>query len=521
LADKPSAFNREGLLGATTAKPADWLTAVVHVAHRYPGRVLTGILTAHLVIWTLLPIPLSPNLQLDLAEGLALGKEWQVGYWKHPPLPWWLTDLIFQITGNINSVYLLGPLAAVVCMLGVYFLARDIVGPVQALIPVLALEGIHYYNFSAVKFAHDQMQLPIWAWAGFFLYRALTRGNALYWIGAGVMVALAFWTKYSAVVFGVSLGLFLILDPVARRCWRTPGPYLMGLAFAIVIAPQVLWLIDNFHQSPITYAELRARRADRWYEFLIFPIRWMGGQLFFLLPALVLLALAYGPRPAVAAGHDGPLFARRYVTTLAVGPFLLVTLSALVSGRLPVLLWGYPLWSFLPLAVMVWFGPVADIVKQKTFAFGFLCLFAAVPVLYAAVPIVESFIRDRTQAVQFPGQRAADYFTKVWRDKNNSSLPYVTGDELAANSIAVYSKDHPRVIVHGMPSQSPWIDMNDVRKKGVLIVWTESGRGESYFPVWKQNFGLDPAQTSVVELPMQSRRPKPLRLRYAIIPPQH
>ena len=41
----------------------------------------------------MLPILVCANLQLDLAEDLALGKEWQLGYWKHPPLPWWLADL--------------------------------------------------------------------------------------------------------------------------------------------------------------------------------------------------------------------------------------------------------------------------------------------------------------------------------------------------------------------------------------------------------------------------------------------
>jgi hypothetical protein len=32
------------------------------------------------------PILICPNLQLDLVDDLALGKEWQLGYWKHPPL---------------------------------------------------------------------------------------------------------------------------------------------------------------------------------------------------------------------------------------------------------------------------------------------------------------------------------------------------------------------------------------------------------------------------------------------------
>ena len=59
---------------------------------------------------------LSHNLQLDLAEDLALGREWQLGYWKHPPLPWWLADLAYRVAGDVRAVYLLGPVSAAVCM---------------------------------------------------------------------------------------------------------------------------------------------------------------------------------------------------------------------------------------------------------------------------------------------------------------------------------------------------------------------------------------------------------------------
>ena len=67
-----------------------------------------------------------PNLQLDLLEDLALGKEWQLGYWKHPPLPWWVADLLYRVTGQIDAVYVLGPLAAVICFYAVWRLAREV-----------------------------------------------------------------------------------------------------------------------------------------------------------------------------------------------------------------------------------------------------------------------------------------------------------------------------------------------------------------------------------------------------------
>jgi hypothetical protein len=96
---------------------------------------------------------------LDLAEGLALGREWQLGYWKHPPLPWCTAEAAYWLTGSIYSVYLLGPLAIVACFYGVWLLARDTIGAFRGLIAVLALEGIRFYNFSSVKFGHDQAQL--------------------------------------------------------------------------------------------------------------------------------------------------------------------------------------------------------------------------------------------------------------------------------------------------------------------------------------------------------------------------
>src|SRR5207253_5530371 len=159
---------------STAASPDSFLDWLVGLARRRPGAVLMTVLAAHLVVWTVLPILTCPNLQLDLAEDIALGKEWQLGYWKHPPLPWWLADLLYRASGDIRAVYLLGPLSAAACMALVWLLGRDIIGGFQALIAVLALEGIHFFNFSVPKFAHDQMQLPFWALTGLFLYRALT-----------------------------------------------------------------------------------------------------------------------------------------------------------------------------------------------------------------------------------------------------------------------------------------------------------------------------------------------------------
>src|SRR2546423_1273020 len=80
----------------------DLIGRAIDLARRRPGTVLAWVLGLHLVLWTVLPWLLCPNLQLDLVEDLALGKEWQLGYWKHPPLPWWVADLVYRLTGEVQ-----------------------------------------------------------------------------------------------------------------------------------------------------------------------------------------------------------------------------------------------------------------------------------------------------------------------------------------------------------------------------------------------------------------------------------
>src|SRR5436309_9759134 len=207
-----------------TAAPEGFLDRLVAFARRRPGAVLMGVLALHLAVWTILPILTCPNLQLDLVEDLALGKEWQLGYWKHPPLPWWIADLSYRLTGTVDALYLLGPLAAVICFYAVWKLARELTDEITALIAVLALQGMHYYNFSVVKFAHDQVQLPFWAFTGLFFYRGLRRGQLVDLALAVVFLVFAFWSIFAAFAFVASLALLLLIAPVVRFAVRSGWP---------------------------------------------------------------------------------------------------------------------------------------------------------------------------------------------------------------------------------------------------------------------------------------------------------
>lgn len=500
----------------------------IELARREPGRVLAWILGLHLILWTLLPILLFRNLQLDLVEDLALGKEWQLGYWKHPPLPWWTADLAFRVAGDVRVVYLLGPLASVIAMYAVWRLGRQTVSSQNALIAVLVLEGLHFLNFSAVKFNHDVMQLPFWALTGLFFFRAVTYQRLFDWILSGAWLAFAFWTKYTAFALVVPIGLMLLIDSFARRTLATAGPYLMAGAFLIVIGPHVWWLIEHDFM-PFHHVAARAKMATHWYEYLWFPLRWIGSQLFFLAPALALLALLLADsRRSEPADDPAAAFSRRYVTMLALGPFIFTTLVAALSGRLAIAMWGYPLWLFAPLAALMWFAPVTDTQRLRLFAHAFVLVFLAMPAAYAAVEIFEPYMRDRPKATEFPGRLLAETITREWREQTGTPLTYVAGVELgssgvgefAANNVAVYSPDRPHVVVHGDSRLSPWIDIVDLKRRGAVVVWQKSSLAEAMPDGLLVTHSRAEVRPPLV-LPRQTPYPRnPVTIGYAFVRPE-
>jgi hypothetical protein len=58
-----------------------------------PAKAFAAFAGLHSAVWIALPALLYPNLPLDLIEALVYGREWQLGYDKLPPLPWWLVQM--------------------------------------------------------------------------------------------------------------------------------------------------------------------------------------------------------------------------------------------------------------------------------------------------------------------------------------------------------------------------------------------------------------------------------------------
>jgi 4-amino-4-deoxy-L-arabinose transferase-like glycosyltransferase len=442
---------------------------------RRPGAAFGMFLLLHFTVWAVLPALLYINLPLDLIEALVYGREWQLGYDKLPPLPWWLIEAVHRTVGLDIAYYATAQVAVLIAFALVFVLSRPLVGTLGALIGILIIDGLHYFQYTAVKFNHDVSQLPFWALAGYAFHASLRRGGLGAWALLGLAMGGALWAKYFVVVLAVPYALFLVFDRQARRNWATPGPWVALLVAIVVAAPHVLWLVQSDF-LPVAYASHRAAPVRGWFDHLLHPAVFLGSQIFFLLPSLFIAAALFWPREGKKVAIDP--FERRIVTLLAFGPALTMIALAAVTGRGAVAMWGYPLWLFLGLWLVMAARVSFDTARLARIVGAWAIVFTIFIVAFIGNYLVLPQLDHRYRAVLFPGSKLGETLTARFHEAICSPpdcprLRYVIGSMWDGGNLAHYSPDQPRVLIDGLPARAPWIDLHDLRDKGAVIVWTQ------------------------------------------------
>ena len=496
----------------------DWIEAA-------PGAAFAAFLALHFVVWTALPTLLYANLPLDLIEALTYGREWQLGYDKLPPLPWWLVEIMHRAFGADAAYYALAQAAVVIAFVAVWATARPLVGATGALIAVLIIDGMHYFQYTAVKFNHDVIQLPFWALAGYAFHSALKRRRLTHWLLLGFAFGSALWAKYFVVVLAAPYALFLIFDRDARRGLATPGPWLALIVALVVAAPHVVWLFQTDF-LPLAYAEHRAADVRGWFDHILHPAAFIGSQIFFLLPSFFIAAplLWSAPLPLVGRGrgwgsrgdartstlattppdpppyppptslHSGArergpgggrvyaadAFDRRIVTLLAFGPALAMIALIAVSGRGTFAMWGYPLWLFVGLWIVLTLRATLDRARVAHAVAHWGVVFVIFAIVFVVNYSVLPLLDHRYRAVFYPGNTLAATLTRRFHDATGTKLRYVVGAMWDGGNLAHYSPDQPEVLIDGLPGRAPWIDLADLHKKGAMVVW--SGGDTTHLP---------------------------------------
>ncbi|HUC51163.1 MAG TPA: glycosyltransferase family 39 protein [Xanthobacteraceae bacterium] len=522
-----SAGEHPSTIPAANAKPRSAtgpVSGVLTWIERRPRAAFSAFLALHFAIWTALPALLYANLPLDLIEALIYGRQWQLGYDKLPPLPWWLVEIAHRLFGADAAYYALAQASVVIAFVLVFATARPLVGAVGALFAVLVIDGMHYFQYTAVKFNHDVVQLPFWALAGYALYHALKRGGLWHWFLLGLAFGGALWAKYFVVVLAAPYALFVLLEPRARRNLATPGPWLALIVALVVASPHVVWLFQTDF-LPFAYASHRATAVRGWFDHFLHPAIFATGQIFFLLPSLFIAGALFWPKPkrppaGVQFGAKPDVvdpFDRRIVTLLAFGPGLAMIALTAITGRGTVAMWGYPLWLFVGVWIVMVSRTSFDADRIGRVGAAWAAVFVLFIVVFVVNYAVLPFVDHRYRAVLFPGAALGNSLTRRFHDATGAPLRYVIGSMWDGGNLAHYSSDQPQVLIDGAPARTPWIDLADLRKKGAVVVWTQGDPAR--LPASFAGVAADAAVGAPFNLPMR-RGPGTVHVGWAILRPQ-
>lgn len=447
--------------------------ALIRRIEASPAKAFAAFALLHAAVWTALPALLYPNLPLDLIEALVYGREWQLGYDKLPPLPWWLAEAAYRLIGHDFAYYLLAQITVVAALAAVFAMARPLIGGVGALVAVLIIDGLHYLNYTADKFNHDVDQLPFWALAGLSLHRALRGGALRDWLLLGIAIGLSLWAKYFVLVLALPMLVFLIADRDARKALATPGPYVALATALVIMEPHLVWLVHHDF-LPLAYAEHRAVLPRGLLDHLWHPLQFALSQLYFLLPVLLIALPLFLPRrstsePPPPTGADA--FDRRIVTWLVFGPMVTVLALSALSGRGTVAMWGYPIWLFLGVWLVLIAQRALDAARLVRIVGTWAAVFCGLAIAFIANYSVLPYYDHRYRAVFFPGNEMAHELSERYRALTGEPIPYVIGAMWDGGLVEHYGPSHPRVLIDGEPARAPWIDMADLKARGALVVW--------------------------------------------------
>lgn len=471
----------------------------------------------HLVIWTCVRcIPdLTPHV--SVLEGVVWGNELQLGYHKHPFLAPWITALVSQTHLQLDwPFYLLIQMAIVTSFWAIWRLAKLIVPPWYALVAVILLEAVEFYNYRALSFNPDILSLPMWALAALTFYLAVDTQKMRWWILCGLVSGLAMMTKYVAALLLASMFFFLIFTPKGRTTFTTSGPYVALMVFLLVISPHVFWLIQNDFVT-FTYVTEKADLVAKWQDHFYYPVRFFLGVIGKALIVLLFFIPFFRCQKAELTISS---FDKYFVLFLGLGPLFLALAFSAVTGYYLRAGWSYAFFGFIGLLLLIWRRPEITskaLLQSVTMVLCFTILNTTVREVYR---VYRPELVGKTAYYHYPAKQMAERLNQLWKDKYGSEVPYVAGTASLVKYITPYMPEKPSGYFDWLQIKSPWIDEAKMREKGAVFVWfkvqgetlpNHASRFESElelqgsisFPMLTQAEGVPPCDVVVGFLPPQ------------------
>lgn len=280
--------------------------------------------------FALLPILLRNVIPYDMVENLYWGKEWQLGYDKHPPLFAWISIAFVRLCASIpESMYFLTQLNLLVGCFFIFKIAiligksRDVAfaSVLFFLTSAASVFGNTKFNATTILFS----LLPIVFYLFIRMIKLRKISDAVLF---GIFAMLACIGKYFALLFLGCIGLFVLCDRQGRELLKIPLLYIALGIFLISISWHVFWMFQHdFVTLKYGLEKSLVTHLNRGYafNFLMMLFLFFGTSFWALYVSLRDRSLKLKP-------YYGYSFEERFVLVITLAPMVIMFTMSLITG---------------------------------------------------------------------------------------------------------------------------------------------------------------------------------------------
>ena len=452
-------------------------------------KVFGYFLLCNFVLWSLVPL-WRMSLPMDTQEAIVWGKYCLWGTTKHPPFSGWIAYPFWSLFDRWDgSMYILSQIFVLLGVIYVYKLGRCFLNENHAILAALLQFGIIYYGFSSVEFNVNVVSLALWPMCAYYFWRAYKQDTWLDWFLFGILVGLNLLNKYVGGILLIALGFFVILDKNVVKLVKNIKVYFAIIIVLKVVSPHLWWLWQNNFEV-FNYIAGRSHGGNivSFWRHLVYPLKFLGAQLLFALPALLTYAWferKYGlikifqnlaqVKRIFWLECDRQRTVSLFILCMAVIPVAVFTAICLISGHAAKSMWGFSC-LFMWGTALFYFVPIElDAKATNRFCkvmFVWVVLFVTA---YGIQCLLTTSLRFRT-----PIKEVAQNLEQKWQEYMHKPLEYVGGDIWYSDMVALYLPTEVKPMIFLRPEINPWFDVSDFNKKGALVVAIQEDEYKMY-----------------------------------------
>ena len=413
----------------------------MNVLNRNINNVFFIFVLSHLIVWTLIPSITNNNLPLDTIEALAWGSNLDWGFNKHPPMSAFFLEVFYKIFGTQDwAYYFLSQIFVLIAFYYVFKFAKEILGSISlALISILILTSIYFYNFTTPEFNVNVCQLPFWSLVVYYSWRLydskkIKLSDCLL---VGIFAAIGFLSKYLFIYLLISIDLLFIYLIFFKKVKKFDFKYLITLeVFLVLLIPHFIWLSNNEFIS-IFYGLKRTGLEDSAIlDYIKYPLIFLVKQIGILIPFFFLVFLLTKKFKFKLNLKDEKLL---FLFFINLAPIALMFVTSLVTGSKIRTMWMTPFYLFFGVFFVYLLKSQINLKKINSFLMGFLFLFFLSPIIYFYISVSQSDKRT-----DYPGKEIAIKTQIIWDQDFDKEIQFVTGDEWKAGNLSYHLKSRPK-----------------------------------------------------------------------------